>query len=173
MIKAGLTACFFILHCVINKHMNKDKPDFVKNKFAALVKTLQADATGKWGKMNAQQMVEHVTGFFKVSTGQLHFPLVTPAEYLPKAKAFLLSDKEFRENTKAPVLPEEPLPLQFATMNEAVAGLQKEINHFIDKFEKEPTLITQHPVFGDLNFEEWVLLHYKHVTHHAKQFGLL
>jgi len=32
---------------------------------------------------------------------------------------------------------------------------------------------TLHPVFGELNFEEWILLHYKHVTHHLKQFGLI
>lgn len=153
--------------------MDQEKFDFIKNKFVPLIKGLQGNKTGKWGKMNGQQMVEHVTGFFKVSTNQIHFPLVTPVEYLSKAKAFLLSDKEFRENTKAPVLPEEPLPLQFATMDEAVADLEKEINFFIDKFEKESGLITQHPVFGDLNFEEWVLLHYKHVIHHSKQFGLI
>ena len=61
--------------------------------------------------MNAQQMVEHVAGFFKVSTNQLKFPLVTPEEHFQSLKNFLLSDKEFRENTKAPVLPEEPLPV--------------------------------------------------------------
>ena len=30
-----------------------------------------------------------------------------------------------------------------------------------------------HPVFGELNFEEWALLHYKHVTHPLRRFGLL
>ena len=164
---------FYFTLCNKARAMDEEKFDFIKNKFIPLVNNLKGNETGKWGKMNAQQMVEHVTGFFKVSTNQIHFPLVTPAEYLPRAKAFLLSDKEFRENTKAPVLPEDPLPLQFATMDEALADLEKEINHFIDRFEKEPGLITQHPVFGNLNFEEWVLLHYKHVRHHAKQFGLL
>lgn len=153
--------------------MDAEKLDFIKNKFIPLINILKGNETGKWGKMNSQQMVEHVTGFFKVSTNQLHFPLATPEKYLPKAKAFLLSDKEFRENTKAPVLPEEPLPIRFATMKDAVADLEKEIIFFFDTFEKEPNLITQHPVFGDLNFEEWVLLHYKHVRHHSKQFGLV
>ncbi len=153
--------------------MDINKLAFVESVFISLVKNLPADAVGQWGKMNPQQMVEHVSGFFKVSTGQLHFPLVTPLEHLPKFKAFLLSDKEFRENTKVPILPDEPLPLQYSTMKEAVTDLEKQINFFVHQFSSGEIVSSQHPVFGDLNFEEWVLLHYKHVTHHARQFGLI
>jgi Protein of unknown function (DUF1569) len=155
--------------------MNAQKLSFIQSEFTPLVQQLAANATGKWGKMNAQQMVEHVTAFFKVSTGGLQFPIVTPAEHLPKYKEFLLSDKEFRENTKAPleILGEEPLPLRHSGMNEATAGLQQSIDAFIDYFKADAVVPTSHPVFGTLNFEEWVLLHYKHVVHHAKQFGVL
>jgi hypothetical protein len=155
--------------------MNAQKLSFIQNEFTPLVQQLAANTTGKWGKMNAQQMVEHVTAFFNVSTGRLQFPIVTPAEHLPKYKEFLMSDKEFRENTKAPqeVLGEEPLPLRKSSMDEAIAGLQQSINEFMDFFKDAVTRPTSHPVFGTLNFEEWVLLHYKHVVHHAKQFGVL
>ncbi len=152
--------------------MDERKLNFITNGLVPLLKNLPPGAMGKWGKMNGQQMVEHVSDFFKVSTGKINFPLVTPAEHLPKYKEFLLSEKEFRENTKAPVLPEEPFPVRCSSMKESVVELKKEIVDFISMFEKEPGLITQHPVFGNLNFEEWVLLHYKHVLHHAKQFGL-
>jgi Protein of unknown function (DUF1569) len=154
--------------------MHAEKLDFIEYKFINLINKLPADTVGKWGKMNAQQMLEHVTGFFKVSSGKLYFPLVTPEEHLPKFKEFLLSDKEFRENTKAPasVLGDEPLPLRCHNMEEAVAGLQKSIAEFIDYFKDDISKTTLHPVFGELNFEEWILLHYKHMLHHGKQFGL-
>ena len=154
--------------------MDAVKLDFIQHQFILLLSDLPADAQGKWGKMNAQQMVEHVTAFFKVSSGKLHFPLVSLAEHLPKLKAFLLSDKEFRENTKAPssVIGEDPLPVRTNNMAEAIAGLQDSINDFVDYFEDDSYKTTLHPVFGELNFSEWVLLHYKHVLHHAKQFGL-
>ena len=152
--------------------MNQEKFDFISVDFIPLLNALQADAAGKWGKMNGQQMVEHVAGFFKVSTGKIKFPLVTPVEHLPKYKEFLNSDKEFRENTKAPVLPEEPLPVRFATMIESVNELDKDIKEFVDLFSNNDRVKTMHPVFGELNFDEWVLLHYKHVTHHLRQFGL-
>ena len=152
--------------------MDEQKLHFFSNGLVPLLRTLPASTTMKWGKMNAQQMVEHISGFFRVSTNKLHFPLVTPPDQLPKFKEFLRSDKPFRENTKAPVLPEEPLPVQFASFEGAVNDLEKEINDFVNQFTKDPYLTTQHPVFGDLNYEEWILLHYKHVVHHLKQFGL-
>lgn len=155
--------------------MDTAKLDFIQHQFVLLLKNLPAITPGKWGKMNAQQMVEHVTAFFKVSSNRINFPLVSPSEHLPKLKAFLLSDKEFRENTKAPtsVIGEEPFPIRTNNMDEAIEALQQSIDEFVEYFKGDDYKTTLHPVFGELNFEEWVLLHYKHVVHHGKQFGLV
>lgn len=153
--------------------MYSEKAAFVRTGFLELLHQLPAETTAIWGKMNAQQMVEHVTGFFLVSINKLQFPLVTPEEHLPKFKEFLLSDKSFRENTKAPVLPEEPFPVREPDFRTAILQLEKTIKDFFDYFSTDSTKTTLHPVFGWLNFEEWILLHYKHITHHARQFGLL
>jgi hypothetical protein len=58
-------------------------------------------------------------------------------------------------------------------MEEALANLQKSITAFEDYFKDDKLKTALHPVFGELNFGEWVLLHYKHVTHHLRQFGLM
>ncbi|CAF3934715.1 unnamed protein product [Rotaria sp. Silwood1] len=149
------------------------KIEFIQTGFIELVSSLNATKTGNWGKMNAQQMVEHIADFFKVSTGKIVFALTTPVEHLPKYKEFLLSDKAFKENTKAPVLPEEPLATRNSSMQNAIEELRNEINEFSSYFEENKLKTTLHPAFGELNFDEWVLLHYKHLQHHAKQFGLI
>ncbi|MDB5200017.1 MAG: hypothetical protein JWO92_1980 [Chitinophagaceae bacterium] len=125
--------------------MTDEKKAFLKNELVLLLSKLKGDEKGKWGKMNAQQMLEHVSGFFKVSTGKIHFPLTTPLEHLPKYKEFLMSEKEFRENTKAPVLPEEPLPLQYATMQEAKDDLTKSVEDFFEFFKDNTSKTTLHP----------------------------
>ena len=155
--------------------MDEQKWNFISKEYTTLLTNLPGNAVGKWGKMNGQQMVEHVAAFFAVSAGKIKFDLVTPPEHLPKYKEFLLSDKEFRENTKAPtsVISEEAQPLRYANMEEALENLQQSITGFQDYFKDDKLKTTLHPVFGELNFEEWVLLHYKHVTHHARQFGLM
>lgn len=158
-----------------NPIMDEQKLSFITKDCLPLFDSLAGDTAGKWGKMNAQQMVEHVSAFFLVSTGKIKFDLVTPAEHLPKYKEFLHSDKEFRENTKAPttVIGEEALPLRYIGMPQALEKLKEAIAGFETYFATDADKLTMHPVFGELNFEEWVLLHYKHVTHHLKQFGLL
>ena len=155
--------------------MDQVKFEFISTVFINRLQSLSGEAVGAWGKMNGQQMVEHVSGFFQVSNGKIIFPLITPAGLLPKYKEFLLSDKPFRENTKAPgnVVPEEPVQIRNTSMEEAINELKNEVSDFITYFTKHPGSKTVHPVFGELDFEEWVLLHYKHVTHHLKQFELI
>jgi DinB superfamily len=153
----------------------KEQLDFLRNEYISIIRNADAAATPNWGKMNFQQMTEHVTAFFKVSTQKLIFNLVSPAEHLPKLKEFLMSDKQFRENTKAPVsiIGEEPFPVYHATPEAAIAALEKEVGHFFHYYETNTGATAVHPVFGELNFEEWVRLHFKHVTHHLRQFSLL
>jgi Protein of unknown function (DUF1569) len=155
--------------------MDKVKRNFVRNGFYEFTQSLAADATGNWGKMNAQQMVEHVTAFFKLSSGKIVMPVLSSEEQLVKLKAFLLSDKEFRENTKAPkeIIGDDPLPLRNETMEAALTKLKLSIEEFFQFFSVGPDSTSAHPVFGVLSFDEWVLLHYKHVLHHAKQFGFV
>lgn len=151
--------------------VNEDKKRFLQTQFIPAVSEIDPNTLPRWGKMNVQQMIEHVSGFFRVSTNKLQFPLVTPKENLPRFREFLLSEKEFRENTKAPVLPEEPLPLRYDTIEEAIADLENQVSTFFNYFSGDFEKTTLHPVFGDLNFEEWIQLHHKHVKHHLKQFG--
>lgn len=155
--------------------MDEQKLHFITKECMPLFKNLSANAIGNWGKMNGQQMVEHMAAFFLVSTEKIKFDLVTPAEHLPKYREFLFSDKEFRENTKAPgnVIGEEALPLRYANMDEALKKLSESIAYFEYFFKDDADKKTLHPVFGELNYEEWVLLHYKHVMHHLRQFGLM
>lgn len=155
--------------------MSTQKLHFICTEFTPMLKCFSSNTLGKWGKMNAQQMTEHVADFFMVSSQKKIFPVVTPEEHLPKFKAFLLSDKAFRENTEGPkeIVPEEPFPPRNDSMDSAIAELQKEIDDFVLYFEEHPGAKTAHPVFGELEFDEWVQLHHKHVTHHARQFGLL
>ncbi|HMZ45273.1 MAG TPA: DUF1569 domain-containing protein [Chitinophagaceae bacterium] len=155
--------------------MHSNKIEFIVQSFPALLKTANENSKPLWGKMNLQQMVEHVTEFFTISTNPLQQNIITPVDLLPKYKAFILSDKEFKENTQAPVelIPVEPKPLINASIEIAINLLTQEITKFVQYFHLHKNAQTIHPVFGSLNFDEWVLLHYKHVLHHCKQFGLV
>jgi hypothetical protein len=155
--------------------MPAEKLLFLEEGMFDVLQSLNEDTPAKWGVMNAQQMLEHLADFFDVSYEKIIFPLAVPEEHLPKYKVFLYSDKEFRENTKAPasVLGDVPADLRQPSLDAAKKNLQQSVNNFVTWFDKDPLKTTVHPAFGPLNFEEWVLLHHKHVRHHFKQFSLV
>lgn len=154
--------------------MPAEKLVFLKEGMLEALQSLNESTPAKWGVMNAQQMLEHLADFFDVSYEKKIYPLAVPEEHLPKYKAFLYSDKEFRENTKAPasILGDIPEPIRFPSLEAAKENLDQSVRNFIQWFHNDTVKTTVHPAFGPLNFEEWVLLHHKHVKHHLKQFGL-
>lgn len=153
--------------------MIHEKENFIKVDFIELIDKLPSTQIAKWGKMDAQQMIEHLIHFFALSYGKLYMAQITPNEHLPKYMEFLLSDKEFKENTKAAMLPEEPNPYEYTSFEEAKDILKSAVQHFFDYYENEHHKKALHPVFGELDYYQWVQLHYKHLLHHLKQFGLI
>jgi hypothetical protein len=152
--------------------MNLEKENFLRTKFIALLQRLDTNTAARWGKMNVQQMIEHFTDVTMVASGKLKMPVVTPADKLPKYREFMLSEKPFKENTKSPVLPTEPMPLKKNTKEAAIGKLQEELIWFFEVFESEPGKKTAHPAFGELNFEENIQIMHKHALHHLRQFGV-
>jgi len=152
--------------------MNFEKENFLRTKLISHLQKLNPDTPPLWGKMNVRQMIEHMTDVLMSASGKIKLPIVTPADRLPKLQEFMMSEKPFKENTKSPVLGEEPAPLKKHTKEAAIGKLQEEIIYFFEVFEKDPALKTINPVFGELNFEMNIQLLYKHALHHLKQFGI-
>ncbi len=152
--------------------MNFEKENFIRTKLVPLLQKLRSDTLPAWGKMSVQQMIEHFTDVMMSASGKIKLPVVTPPERLSKLREFMMSDKPFKENTKNPVMGEEPAPLKKHTKEAAIGKLQEEIIYFFEVFEKNPNKKTTNPIFGELDFEMNIQLLYKHALHHLRQFGI-
>ena len=150
------------------------KENFLRTKLVAYLQRLDPATAPRWGKMNVQQMIEHfASDALRNASGRLKFDkMITPPENLERFREFMLSNKPFKENTKNPLLGEEPAPLLYKTVQGAIGALQQELIYFFEAFDKDPGLITRNPFFGDLNFEQNVHLLHKHALHHLRQFGV-
>lgn len=122
---------------------------FLAHEFIELLQQLKADAKGHWGKMNAQQMVEHFADAVNLASGKEYFPPVGNEETIKKSYAFLMSDKPFRENTRNPYMAEEPAPCQFPDMQAAIENLRAALDYFFQRYENTPGLRIPNPFFGD------------------------
>ena len=150
------------------------KAQFLRNLFVPLLQDIPTETKPAWGKMTLQQMIEHFAESVGIASGKIvHTDIITPAANLDKMRAFVESDKPFRENTGNPLMPETPAPVRNSSIEEALKELQEEIDFFFAVFEKNNLQVTRNPFFGDLNYEQNVQLLYKHAQHHLKQFGVV
>lgn len=154
--------------------MSLEKENFLRTKLITLLQRLDPATPPRWGKMSVQQMIEHYGGdAVRNSNGRLKIEtIITPPEQLDRMREFMMSEKPFRENTKNPLMGEEPAPLRYKTVQGAIGALQQELIYFFEAYEKNPAMIIRNPFFGDLNFEQNVQLLYKHALHHLRQFGV-
>ena len=151
-----------------------EKENFLRTKLVTYLQRLDPATPPKWGKMNVQQMIEHYAGdAVRNANGRLKIEtIITPPENLQRMRDFLMSEKPFRENTKNPLMGEEPAALHFKTVQAAIGALQQELIYFFEVYNKDPHLVIRNPFFGDLNFEQNVQLLHKHAIHHLRQFGV-
>ena len=124
-----------------------------------------------WGKMSFQGVIEHLEDSLLVPFDASITPFI-PANQDVMIQ-FIHGPKLFRENTKHPLLPEEPPPLRYNSLDEAVEALKTAMQQYLTLRSTQPSLKPVHPGFGSLEFPTWDALMIKHFSHHLQQFCLL
>ena len=125
-----------------------------------------------WGKMNAQEMVEHLSDMLMMARGTGNFTIDVDAETIARRQQFLLSDKEMAKNIAVPFT-KELIELRNDELELAVDEFTDEWLNFIELYENNPDASVVHPYYGALDFNLWLKMHDKHFMHHFKQFGLI
>ncbi len=148
------------------------KASFLRSEYTKALSQLDADAPRKWGKMNVQQMIEHMCDYVRIASGKTPVEIITPEDKLPRMQGFLASEKPFPENTPNVLMPDIPAPVRHASKEDAIYELQQELDHFFAVHEQEEGRKTPNPFFGHLDYELQVQLLHKHAKHHLMQFGV-
>ena len=132
---------------------------------------LNAESKPLWGQMSAQRMVEHLTDTIKMSSGKVKFPLEIPEDKIEKMQAFLDSDKPMARGIDVPFAKKET-ELRNDEIELAIDEFLLEWIDFENHYDEDETRKELHPYYGYLNYDQWMCLHSKHITHHFEQFGL-
>jgi len=135
--------------------------------FARLAR-LSPSATRQWGKMTVHQMVCHLSDAFDVAAGTKHaseasglfqrtvmkwVALRTPLPW-PHGVPTRPELEQGRGGTP---------PAEWAT---DCAGLRRRLMQFAVAQQ-----FVEHPFFGTMSQQEWLIWGYRHVDHHLRQFG--
>lgn len=137
-----------------------------------LLYRLQPETPALWGKMTAQNMIEHLVEAVEYTNGKRMAVLRFAPDFALKQKGDLVNSDFVIPKGVTGYLPDATKTKRFSDLENAIIELNKELNAFEYFFRTEGITAT-HFEFGPMNYKEWVTWHGKHFTHHFKQFGLL
>ena len=129
---------------------------------------LSPDATPAWGRMNAPQVLAHLTDALRMAVGELS----CRGKHVPIARTFPV---------KHLFLYVLPIPKGAPTSPDLIArtaddwaGEQARCAALVARFDAPaaPAAWPDHPLFGPLTGPQWGRLAYKHLDHHLRQFGV-
>jgi hypothetical protein len=128
---------------------------------------LDPETKPRWGKMDAPQMVAHITNALSMASGDLVVREKRHPVRFPPLKQLMIY-----------VL---PMPKGLPTAPELIARAPASFNGEVDAFvaavhrfatRDQSAAWPRHPVFGAMSRHAWGVLAYKHVNHHLTQFGV-
>lgn len=124
----------------------------------------------EWGVMTVAQMMEHCQMPLKVvyGTKQLKVSWLMKFCFGRSAKKMFTGEKKFGKGL--PTAKEFKITYH-PNFDEAKAGLKE----LVAKFTREGRagiMVTEHPLFGKMTYEEIDHAQWKHLDHHLRQFGV-
>ncbi|GAB3879169.1 hypothetical protein GCM10028824_42180 [Hymenobacter segetis] len=147
--------------------------DFLQRDVPRLLVHLGPIQVPNWGQMTAQHMVEHLTGAVRLSMGRYGLPAPPPSPALDEVQAYLQADAPFNISTPNPATARKLGPVHQPSLAAAISLLLLTLDEFFDHYAQQPAATAVHPAFGNLNFRQWQVFHFKHFHHHLRQFGLI
>jgi hypothetical protein len=142
--------------------LHRDALDEIERRLTRLA----ADATARWGRMSAPQMVCHLADSMKMALGDLPVARKNLPIRYPPLKQFIIYLAPFPKG--APTAP-ELLARAPRDWSVDVAELRTLVGRFAAR--GEDATWPEHPAFGRLSGRAWGVLAYRHLDHHLKQFG--
>jgi hypothetical protein len=123
-----------------------------------------------WGRMSAHEMLCHLADSFEGVMGERH---ISPAHSwmnrtITKYIALHTSlawPKGIKTRPEVDPFAAGSRPVDFERDREKVIALLR-------RFAAPDARYTQHPIFGPLTRDEWLVWGYRHTDHHLRQFAL-
>lgn len=137
--------------------------------FIQRVNALNADTSGKWGKMNSAQMLTHLRLSTEGGLGEI--PVKDRSNFIMRMMGPIVMSGRIPMPKKAKTAPEY-VGDAGENFDEEKAAFIDAMGRFVKRCEEEPDKPMLHPLFGPMTVAQWQRGHGVHFAHHLKQFGV-
>ena len=137
-----------------------------------LLTSLHSETLANWGRLKAQNMIEHLTEAVEYTNGKRIAKLAVSEEEAILQKHSKVNGDFLIPKFAKGFLPDATEHVRCADLPSAIHELYSELDAFEYYFRVEGRTAI-HPAFGPMDYKEWLLWHGKHFAHHFMQFGLV
>ncbi|MBN8642264.1 MAG: DUF1569 domain-containing protein [Flavobacteriales bacterium] len=137
--------------------------------FIARINSLSKESQPLWGKMTVEQMLSHCQAPIDLALGDLQMRSNFIMRLMGKLfKTKILNSGEFKKNS--PTAPDFIRKDEY-DFESTKAELIRKFSTFAD-LGHQSIKSNKHPFFGEMSYDEWDKLHFMHLDHHLRQFGV-
>jgi len=132
------------------------------------INSLSSDSQALWGKMSVDQMLKHCNDAVLVAFNEkeLRIPFIWKI-LAPMMKNMILKKPQFDKNSPTAKEFKYDTNFDFETIkNELITNFSRFQAGF------DAISCKKHPFWGYMTADEWNNLHWKHIDHHLRQFGV-
>jgi hypothetical protein len=131
---------------------------------------VRTDSPRQWGRMNAHQMICHLSDSLLVAMGR-RYASVAEKQYGPLMK-WLALNMPMKWPQGVPTRPETDQEKLGTAAAEFAADVRM-VLALTEEFARVPRSFTfaRHPIFGNMSEAEWMRWAWLHADHHLRQFG--
>ncbi|MEO8086418.1 MAG: DUF1569 domain-containing protein [Bacteroidota bacterium] len=144
----------------------------IKENIFQRIDSLSAETQGRWGKLNATQMVRHLSEAARMTFGEI--PMPDRSNFITRSlfKWMFITNKKIpgREKGKLQTFPE----IDIVKLGLKTDDLYKEKERYkaiVERIITTDKLHKEHTVFGKMTKDEWGHLTYAHADYHLTQFN--
>jgi len=137
-------------------------------KIVARIQSLSPNAKALWGKMTADQMLQHCNAAVEVAFGEKEVSVNWMMRILGKLIKKKIFNTTFQHNS--PTAPEFVFDGNY-DFETSKSTLIHKYSRFSNE-GKSAITVMKHPFCGTMTYEDWDKLMWKHLDHHLRQFGV-
>jgi oxepin-CoA hydrolase/3-oxo-5,6-dehydrosuberyl-CoA semialdehyde dehydrogenase len=130
------------------------RDEFLRRTLPDAIEPLRESARPAWGRMSAQQMVEHLGWAFDLATGEQQTDCPVPPEQRERMKPFLHTNNHSSREFMNPALAGGLPPLRCSDLDAAKDALDRARRRFLAQPPSALSVKRTHPVFGPLLLRE-------------------
>jgi len=139
----------------------------VRQELLDRLERLRPDATPRWGRMTAPQMLAHLADWMLMASGDLKTAARSGVLRYPPMKQLAIYWLPFPKGVQTSPELLGRTPLEWSIEH---ASVRQRVQSFESLYLK--TRWPEHPVFGKMTPKAWGVFAYRHMDHHLRQFGI-